>query len=205
MGKTNKVKMGPLGTPLGNPLGFFNSQKAKRSVEPKQTLRKAQFGIPPTDPPTSNFTGKMIGPQNEGVVDKGYWFNNLEKRAMADAKSRYGASRTRDNNNDPNAEKEYGDLIKNYQPKGPIVPLENQVAELNKKYPYSEGFEEVPYKGGYNNKGWVEDYRKANKEPYYKEKALSDPYPNVGTGLIKRKGGVIMKKGGTIKKIVKKK
>jgi len=45
MKKTNKVKMGPLGTPLGNPLGYFNSQKAKKSVEPKQTLRKAQNGI----------------------------------------------------------------------------------------------------------------------------------------------------------------
>jgi len=45
MKKTNKVKMGPLGTPLGNPLGYFNSLKAKRSVEPKQTLRKAQNGI----------------------------------------------------------------------------------------------------------------------------------------------------------------
>jgi hypothetical protein len=45
MKKTNKPKMGPLGTPLGNPLGYFNSQKAKRSVEPKQKLRKAQDGI----------------------------------------------------------------------------------------------------------------------------------------------------------------
>jgi hypothetical protein len=45
MKKTNKVKMGPLGTPLGNPLGYFNSQKAKRSDEPKQTLRKAQNGL----------------------------------------------------------------------------------------------------------------------------------------------------------------
>ena len=45
MKKTNKVKMGPLGTPLGNPLGYFNSQKAKRSAEPKQNLRKAQNGI----------------------------------------------------------------------------------------------------------------------------------------------------------------
>ena len=44
MKKTNKVKMGPLGTPLGNPLGYFNSLKGKRSVEPKQTLRKAQNG-----------------------------------------------------------------------------------------------------------------------------------------------------------------
>jgi len=44
MKKTNKVKMGPLGTPLGNPLGYFNSLKGKKT-EPKQTLRKAQDGI----------------------------------------------------------------------------------------------------------------------------------------------------------------
>jgi hypothetical protein len=44
MKKTTKTKMGPLGTPLGNPLGYFNSQKAKRSAEPKQKLRKAQNG-----------------------------------------------------------------------------------------------------------------------------------------------------------------
>jgi hypothetical protein len=46
MKKTTKTKMGPLGTPLGNPLGYFNSQKAKRSAEPKQNLRKAQNGGP---------------------------------------------------------------------------------------------------------------------------------------------------------------
>jgi len=43
MKKINKVKMGPLGTPLGNPLGYFNSSKGKKT-EPKQTLRKAQDG-----------------------------------------------------------------------------------------------------------------------------------------------------------------
>jgi hypothetical protein len=31
MKKTNKVKMGPLGTPLGNPLGYFNSLKGKKN------------------------------------------------------------------------------------------------------------------------------------------------------------------------------
>ena len=45
MKKTNKVKMGPLGTPLGNPLGYFNSLKGKTKAEPKQTLRKAQNGL----------------------------------------------------------------------------------------------------------------------------------------------------------------
>ena len=47
MKKTNKVKMGPLGTPLGNALGYFNSLKAKTKAEPKQTLRKAQNGGTP--------------------------------------------------------------------------------------------------------------------------------------------------------------
>jgi hypothetical protein len=44
MKKTNKVKMGPLGTPLGNPLAYFNSLKGKTKTEPKQTLIKAQKG-----------------------------------------------------------------------------------------------------------------------------------------------------------------
>jgi hypothetical protein len=44
MKKTNKVKIGPLGTPLGNPLAYFNSLKGKPRAEPKQTLRKAQNG-----------------------------------------------------------------------------------------------------------------------------------------------------------------
>jgi hypothetical protein len=178
MKKTNKV----------NALTFFNNNKATNIKNANNTMKVFKKSLTKAD------DGKIIGPQNKGETNNGYWFNNTEKRAMADAKSRYGASRTRDNNNDPNAEKEYGDLIKNYQPIGPVIPLENQVAELNKKYPYSEGFEEVPFKGGYNNKGWADEYRKANKEPYYKEKALLDPYPNVGTGFIKRKGGFVKSK-----------
>jgi len=47
MKKTNKVKMSSLGTPLGNPLGYFNSLKGKTKVEPKQTLKKAQNGGTP--------------------------------------------------------------------------------------------------------------------------------------------------------------
>lgn len=45
MKKKSKVKKGLLGTPLGNPLAYFNSQKTKRSAEPKQSLKKAQDGI----------------------------------------------------------------------------------------------------------------------------------------------------------------
>jgi len=40
--KTNKTKKGPLGTPLGNPLGYFNSQKAKRN-EPLNKARDGRF------------------------------------------------------------------------------------------------------------------------------------------------------------------
>jgi len=76
MKKTNKVKMGPLGTPLGNPLGYFNSLKSKRTAEPKQTLRKAQDGIyvggtkdnPSNVPPTFEQVGiknTYAGPLNE--------------------------------------------------------------------------------------------------------------------------------------------
>lgn len=64
MKKKTTAKKGPLGTPLGNPLGYFNSQKAKRSTEPKQTLRKAQYGAsmpvkpePPFGPGTDPSTG----------------------------------------------------------------------------------------------------------------------------------------------------
>lgn len=56
MKKTNKTKMGPLGTPLGNPLAYFNSQKGKRSAEPKQKLRKAQ-------------DGRAVGPMEKGTVE----------------------------------------------------------------------------------------------------------------------------------------
>jgi len=60
MKKTNKSKTGPLGTPLGNPLGYFNSQKAKRSVEPKQKLRRAQDGGPMYSGPLNETESKAI-------------------------------------------------------------------------------------------------------------------------------------------------
>ena len=61
MKKTSKVKMGPLGTPLGNPLGYFNSLKSKRNAEPKQTLKKAQNGMTsgPLDENTSKYLDKQ--------------------------------------------------------------------------------------------------------------------------------------------------
>jgi hypothetical protein len=72
MKKTNKVKMGPLGTPLGNPLGYFNSLKAKRSVEPRQTLKLRKkdcggdTGIPCPEGTTGSTAGKPLG-ANVGI------------------------------------------------------------------------------------------------------------------------------------------
>ena len=74
MKKTNKVKMGPLGTPLGNPLGYFNSLKAKRSVEPRQTLKLRKkdcggdTGIPCPEGTTGSTAGKPLG-ANVGIGD----------------------------------------------------------------------------------------------------------------------------------------
>jgi hypothetical protein len=78
MKKTNKVKMGPLGTPLGNPLGYFNSLKSKRTAEPKQTLRKAQEGgrtAGPFDENTSKYLDKTYpgtALKFQGPVDPNY-------------------------------------------------------------------------------------------------------------------------------------
>jgi hypothetical protein len=68
MKKTNKVKMGPLGTPLGNPLGYFNSLKAKAKAEPKQTLRKAQDGL--TAGPFDENTSKYLDAKYPGTALK---------------------------------------------------------------------------------------------------------------------------------------
>ena len=68
MKKTNKVKMGPLGTPLGNPLGYFNSLKAKAKAEPKQTLRKAQDGL--TAGPFDENTSKYLDARYPGTALK---------------------------------------------------------------------------------------------------------------------------------------
>jgi len=67
MKKTTKTKMGPLGTPLGNPLGFFNSLKAKRSAAPKQTLRKAPDGIS-----VRNIYAGPITEADSKILDRNY-------------------------------------------------------------------------------------------------------------------------------------
>jgi hypothetical protein len=91
MKKTNKVKMGPLGTPLGNPLGYFNSLKSKRIVEPKQTLRKAQNGDAGRPEETAvTPEGKPLG-ANVGIgnFNAGY-SGNVGPTALTDSKINAG-------------------------------------------------------------------------------------------------------------------
>ena len=159
-----------------HPLTAFRKANEARQTAYKKSLPKAQ-------------TGNTVGPQNN------YWFNNPEKSAMSDAKFRQQAAGMRDNNNSEEAERDYGNLIKNYQPQGPIIPLADQVADLNKKYPYYESFEEVPFVGGKNNKGWNNVSKKLDKgDNFTKQYYNTDPAPNVGTGMIKKKGGIVKSK-----------
>ena len=91
MKKINKVKMGPLGTPLGNPLGYFNSLKGKTKVEPKQNLKKAQDGTEMTaqdimDAKTQNTYNTLSSlkdnqaANNQKIMDSGNEFkNNISK------------------------------------------------------------------------------------------------------------------------------
>jgi hypothetical protein len=160
-----------------HPLTAFRKANEIRQAAYKKSLPKAQIG-------------QTVGPQNN------YWFNNnAEKQAMENAKFRQSAARIRDNNSSEEAERDYGNLIKNYQPQGPIIPLADQVNALNQKYPYYEGFEEVPFKGGKNNIGWDNVSKKLDKGDKSTSKYYgTDPAPNVGTGMIKRKGGTVKSK-----------
>lgn len=90
MKKTGKTKMGPLGTPLGNPLGFFNSLKAKRSAAPKQTLRKAQDGISagPYEKGTSEYLDARYpgtAMKFKGPVDPTYEADQRDKVAQTNS------------------------------------------------------------------------------------------------------------------------
>ena len=97
MKKTNKVKMGPLGTPLGNPLGYFNSLKSKRTAEPKQTLKKAQEGgrtAGPFDENTSKYLDKTYpgtALKFQGPVDPNYEAEQREKVADTRGATTWGS------------------------------------------------------------------------------------------------------------------
>ena len=119
------------------------------------------------------------------------WYNNSEKRAMFDAQTRLVESQQRSTNNNPEAEAEYKAIIDNYQPQGPIVPLEDQVNAVNEKYPYYDGFYETEFKGGMGNKGW-DNWREKAKGYTFSDMYTRDNNPEVGTGLIKRFGGTPM-------------
>jgi hypothetical protein len=97
MKKTNKVKMGPLGTPLGNALGYFNSLKSKRTAEPKQTLRKAQEGgrtAGPFDENTSKYLDARYpgtALKFQGPVDPNYEAEQREKVADTRGATTWGS------------------------------------------------------------------------------------------------------------------
>jgi hypothetical protein len=167
-----------------NPLAFFNKNKEQAYKKAggamtafKKSLKKAQDGI-------------QMGPY---VAPKEYWFDDPNKRAAYDAKTRESAARVRDNNNDPDAEREYGRLANSYSPNGPNLDLPNEINALNKKYPFAEGFSEVEFKGGNKNKGWD----KVRAEKPAKDKSYKQMDPNseyMGEPEWKKKGGSVKRK-----------
>ena len=171
-------------TTQSNPLKFFNDNKVMAYKKAggqmstyKVKLKKAQDGI-------------NVGPV---AARPSYWFDDLNKRAAADAKFRQGAARIRDNNNDPDAEKDYGRLANSYSPNGPNLDLPVEMNTLNQKYPYYEGFSEETFIGGDNNKGWdkVREMKPA-KDKRYKE--VSSDFEYMGEPKWKKKGGSVKSK-----------
>ena len=76
--KSNKAKqkMGPLGTPLGNPLSYFRQENAKKIESykkggyntPKNMILRKKFYGGPGDPPTSNTMSVGVPVGNNAVV-----------------------------------------------------------------------------------------------------------------------------------------
>ncbi len=108
MKKTTKVKMGPLGTPLGNPLGYFNSLKGKKT-EPKQTLRKAQDGIEMENDMMINKPGSTGGYKNTRTPSNQYnneirkYFENGQFDSSYEAPGTNPVQRLRDSMSNINA------------------------------------------------------------------------------------------------------
>ena len=144
MKKTNKVKMGPLGTPLGNPLGYFNSLKGKKT-EPKQTLRKAQDG----------FEMNGYGEDSNMLIDKPGYSSGYKKPVSPPLPPLPPISRYRNNfpfegfekrapqNIKPPSvkeyEEEYDDGVKKYFENGQQSPGSNTNPEQKFLPPQSKG------------------------------------------------------------------
>jgi hypothetical protein len=168
MKKTNKP----------NPLTFFRKANEARAKLVKKSLKKAQDDIQVPYAPKPQVS---------------YWFDDPNKRAAYDASSRKRAARIRDNNSDPEAEREYGRLSDSYSPNGPNLDLPNEMKKLNAKYPFYEGFYEKPFIGGDNNKGWDKVRAdKPAKDKRYKEMDPNSEY--MGEPEWKKKGGAIKRK-----------
>lgn len=167
MKKTNKE----------NPITFFRKANEARQAKVKKSIKKAQDGIQVPYAPTPKTS---------------YWFDDLNKRAAYDARTRQSAARIRDNNNDENAERDYKRLADSYSPNGPNLDLPNEMKTLNEKYPYYEGFQERPFLGGKNNKGWDQ----VRKDKPIKDKSYKQMDPNseyMGEPEWKKKGGPVVK------------
>ena len=160
----------------GMPMEMPNGEQ----IAQPQSMEQEQMEMPQGEMmQLGGFPGPYAVPQE-------YWFDDPNKRAAYDANTRKGAARIRDNNNDPDAERDYGRLADSYSPNGPNLDLPAEMNTLNQKYPFSEGFSEVPFIGGKNNKGWDKvRAEKPAKDKSYKQmdpnsEYMGDPYKQVG-------------------------
>ena len=83
--KKTTTKKSATGAPLGNPLKFFNDNKAKRSAEPKQNLRKRQDGG--TSGPYEEGTQKYLDTKYPGTAMK--FTGPVDPTYEADQRDRY--------------------------------------------------------------------------------------------------------------------
>lgn len=163
-----------------HPLTAFREANEARQAKVKKSIKKAQDGI-------------QVPYAYAPAAKTSYWFDDPNKRAAYDARTRTSAARVRDNNNDENAEREYKRLADSFSPNGPNLDLPNEMKTLNEKYPYYEGFSERPFLGGDKNKGWDQ----VRKDKPIKDKSYKQMDPNseyMGEPEWKKKGGVVKRK-----------
>jgi len=203
MKKTNKVKMGPLGTPLGNPLGYFNSLRDKRTPEPKQTfkfggLRKKECGgdtgIPCPEKPNIISASGALG--NSGVTVGGT--TTLGENGPTNSK--IGANFAKDNisggasydfdKNDINAG------FNKTNPNGSILGVKGTYSTDNNGIGIGGSY--TTAKGGkWDASGNLVDGKPSGKISYTSGKNALIPGVTIGVGS--GSGFTMQKKGGAVK------